>query len=76
MPAVEYIHVSLNSDGVPVVAGTRTKIAEIVVEHLAYGWDARVIHEQHPYLSLGQIHSALGYRDNGVSMCSRRRKTA
>jgi len=61
MATVEYAHVSLDADGVPVIAGTRTKVVEVVVEHTAYGWDAQEIQEQHPYLSLGQIHSALGY---------------
>ena len=61
MSTVEYVHVSFNADGVPIVSGTRTKVEEVIVEHLAYGWEAREIHEQHPYLSLGQIHSALGY---------------
>jgi uncharacterized protein (DUF433 family) len=51
----------LDSDGVPVIAGTRTKVVEIIVERLAYGWEAEEIHNQHPYLSLGQVHSALGY---------------
>jgi len=61
MATVEYAHVSLNPEGVPVISGTRTKVVEVVVEHLAYGWEARELHEQHPHLSLGQIHAALAY---------------
>ncbi len=61
MAIVEYAHVSLNAKGVPVISGTGTKVVEVVVEHLAYGWEAGELHEQHPHLSLGQIHSALGY---------------
>jgi len=61
MVTVEYAHVSLNAEGVPVITGTRTKVAEVVVEHLAYGWEAGELREQHPYLTLGQIHSALAY---------------
>ena len=61
MATVEYAHVSLNAEGVPIISGTRTKVVELVAEHLAYGWEAGELHEQHPYLSLGQIHSALGY---------------
>ncbi len=61
MATATYAHISLNTDGVPVVSGTRTKVVEIAVEHLAYGWDANELHRQHPYLSLGQIHSALAY---------------
>jgi uncharacterized protein (DUF433 family) len=61
MSIVEYAHVSLSPEGVPVISDTRTKVVEVVVEHLAYGWEARELHEQHPHLSLGQIHSALAY---------------
>ncbi len=34
-----------------------------VVEQKAYGWSAEELHFQHPYLTLGQIHSALAYLD-------------
>ncbi len=61
MATVEYAHISRNSEGVPVLSGTRTKVVEIAVEHVAYGWDAQELHQQHPHLSLGQIHSALAY---------------
>ena len=31
---------------------------EVVPDHLGYGWSADAIHEQHPHLSLAQIHAA------------------
>ncbi len=37
------------------------KVIEIVLAQDAYGWSAEELHFQHPYLSLGQIHSALAY---------------
>jgi hypothetical protein len=37
------------------------KVIELVLEQEAYGWSAEELHFQHPYLSLGQIHSALAY---------------
>ena len=43
------------------VAGANVKVLEVVLDHLAYGWSADEIHEQHPRLSLGQIHAALAY---------------
>ena len=43
------------------IEGTTTKIVEIVLETKAYGWSPEEIHFQHPYLSLGQIYSALAY---------------
>lgn len=45
----------------PILAGTRVKVVEIVLDHLAHGSDAEEIQRQFPSLSLGQIHSALGY---------------
>ncbi len=61
MATITYAHIDLTPEGVPFIAGTRTKVVEIALDHLAYGWDAAEIHRQHPYLSLGQIHSALAY---------------
>ena len=56
-----YEHVLLNEHGVPLLAGTNMKVVELVLEHLAYGWSPEELHFQHPYLSLGQIYSALAY---------------
>jgi len=46
---------------VPIIAGTNIKVVELVLEKTAYGWSAEELHFQHPYLTLGQIHSALAY---------------
>lgn len=59
--ATTYEHIVLNQAGVPIIEGTNTKIVEIVTEMKAYGWSPEEIHFQHPYLSLGQIYSALAY---------------
>jgi len=56
-----YEHVVLNEDRVPEIAGTTLKVAELVIEQQAYGWSPEELHFQHPYLTLGQIHSALAY---------------
>lgn len=56
-----YEHVLLDEQGVPLLAGAGMKIVELVLEHLAYGWSPEELHFQHPYLSLGQIYSALAY---------------
>ncbi|MFO1434782.1 MAG: DUF433 domain-containing protein [Candidatus Competibacteraceae bacterium] len=61
MLALAYPHIDVTSDGVPYLTGTRTKVIEVVLDRLAYHWDAEEIQRQHPYLSLGQIHSALAY---------------
>jgi len=59
--ATKYEHVSLNDSNVPIIAGTTMKVVELVLEKTAYGWSPEELHFQHPYLSLGQIHSALAY---------------
>jgi uncharacterized protein (DUF433 family) len=56
-----YPHVELAANGVPMIAGTQTKVEEIVLDHLAHDWDADEIHRQHPTLSLAEIYSALAY---------------
>lgn len=59
--ATTYEHITLNKNGDPIIEDTTTKIVEIVLEMKAYGWSPEEIHFQHPYLSLGQIYSALAY---------------
>ena len=56
-----YEHIVLNENQVPYIAGTTTKVIELVLDHIAYGWSPEELHFQFPYLSLGQIHSALAY---------------
>ena len=62
MPTLEAIkHISLDARGVAWIAVKNVKVLEIVQDHLAYGWSADAIHEQHPSLSLAEIHSALAF---------------
>jgi len=56
-----YDHITLAEDNVPIITGTTMKVVELVLETTAYGWGAEELHLQHPYLSLGQIYSALAY---------------
>jgi len=56
-----YQHVALDESGVPHIVGTTMKVIELVLDQRAYGWSAEELRFQHPYLSLGQIHSALAY---------------
>ncbi len=37
------------------------KVIELILENSAYGWSPEELHFQHPYLTLGQIYSALAY---------------
>ena len=69
MATAEYAHISFNADKTPIIAGTQTKVLMVVMDHIGHGWDAQEIHRQYPYLSLGQIHSALAYYyDHKVEM--------
>jgi uncharacterized protein (DUF433 family) len=61
MATLAYAHIALSPEGVPYIAGTRTKVEEVILDHLAFHWDAEEIQQQHPGLTLGQIHSALAY---------------
>ena len=56
-----YEHVILDEANVPVITGTTMKVIELVLEQRAYGWSPEELHFQHPYLTIGQIFSALAY---------------
>lgn len=54
-------HIVRDARGVAWIDEANVKVIEVVLDHLAYGWSADAIHEQHPHLSLAQIHAALGF---------------
>lgn len=56
-----YAHIVLDDSSVPYLLETNTKVIELVLDKVAYGWSAEELHLQHPHLTLGQIHSALAY---------------
>lgn len=56
-----YEHIVLNETKIPIIAGTNMKVIELVLDRSAYGWSPEELQFQHPYLTLGQIHSALAY---------------
>jgi len=43
------------------ISGANTKVIEVALDKVAYGWRAQEMHEQHPHLSLAEIHAALSY---------------
>ena len=57
----QYQHVILDDKQAPTIIGTTMKVIELVLDSKAYGWSAEEIQFQHPYLTMGQIHSALAY---------------
>jgi uncharacterized protein (DUF433 family) len=56
-----YEHVVLDEQGVALIEGTTMKVIELVLDTTTYGWSPEETQYQHPYLSLGQVHSALAY---------------
>ncbi len=50
-----------DEQGVVWITGANTKVIEVVLDKMSYGWSPEEIHFQHPHLSLAQIHSALAY---------------
>jgi uncharacterized protein (DUF433 family) len=61
MSTVAYPHIEQRQNGGLYIAGTPFKVRQIVLNHIAYGWSAEDIQREHPKLTLGQIHHALGY---------------
>lgn len=59
MTAVFATQIEVDAQGVAWLAGTKTKVVEIVLDKIAYGWSPEEIHFQHAHLSLAQIHGAL-----------------
>ncbi|MGB7160494.1 MAG: DUF433 domain-containing protein [Tepidisphaeraceae bacterium] len=61
MTAVTTSHIVLDEHGRPWVEGTNTKVVEIVLDKLAYGWEPEEIHRNHPHLPLSKIYAAFTY---------------
>jgi uncharacterized protein (DUF433 family) len=62
-------HIRLDEQGHPWVDDTNVKVIEVVLDHLAYGWNAETIQENHPHLSLAQVYAALAwYYDHQIEM--------
>jgi len=64
-----YEHVVLDGAGRPLIAGTTMKVTELVAEMQAFESSPDELQVQHPYLTLGQIQSALAYyRDHASAI--------
>jgi uncharacterized protein (DUF433 family) len=59
--ATAYPHIEIAADGTLMISGTPTRVLDVVLDRLAYHWDADEIQRQHPHLNLGQIYAALAY---------------
>jgi uncharacterized protein (DUF433 family) len=54
-------HIHIDERGTAWIDDTNSKVMEVALEHVAYGWSAEEIHRQHPHLSLAQAHAALAF---------------
>ena len=54
-------HIEIDDEGVAWIAGANTKVTEVVLNHLAYGWSPEEITRNLPHLSLAQVYSAFAY---------------
>ena len=62
-------HIRLDENGRLWVDDTNVKVIEVVLDHLAYGWNAETIQENHPHLSLAQVYAALAwYYDHQIEV--------
>jgi len=61
MTAVTLSLIELDDNRIAWISGTKTKVIEVALDKVAYGWSPEEIHFQHNYLSLAQIHAALAY---------------
>src|SRR6266516_4435929 len=54
-------HICLDDTGRPWLDDSNVKVIEVVLDHLAYGWSAETIQENHSHLSLAQVYAALAW---------------
>jgi uncharacterized protein (DUF433 family) len=60
--AIAYPHI-VKENGKParLERHPRVRVAQVVMDYLAYGWSADEIHRQHPHFALAEVHAAMGY---------------
>lgn len=54
-------HLLRDSKGVLWIDDSGYRVIDIATEHLAHGWSADILQENHPDLTLAQIHAALAW---------------
>jgi uncharacterized protein (DUF433 family) len=54
-------HISLDERGIPYIAGTAVKVADVAIDAERWGLSPLEIRDNYPRLSLAQIHAALAY---------------
>jgi uncharacterized protein (DUF433 family) len=54
-------HIRMDEQGRAWIDDANIKVIEIVLDHIAYGWTAEAIQENHPALTLAQVYAALAW---------------
>ena len=54
-------HLMRDSKGTLWIDDSGYRVLDLAAEHLAHGWNAEILQENHPDLSLAQIHAALAW---------------
>ena len=61
MTVATIAHIVVDDKGVARIAGSRSRVIDVVLDKRANGWGPEEIRAQHPHLSLAQIHAAFAY---------------
>jgi uncharacterized protein (DUF433 family) len=76
VPATAWPFVDIDERGVAFVRGTSTKVIEVSLDEIVRRCTPHEIHVAYPYLSLPQIHAALGYYHEHREECDRQIEAA
>lgn len=62
MSATDYPHIDKPADGpARLNRWPRIRVAQIVADHIGYGWSAEEILRQYPHLQPSEVHASLAY---------------
>ncbi len=62
MPVLDYPHIlKTGGEAARLERLPRVRVAQIVADHLGYGWSAEEILRQHPIIEPAEVHAALAY---------------
>jgi hypothetical protein len=62
MPTLAYPHIQkTDGEAAHLERFPRVRVAQLVADHLGYGWSAEEIVRQYPHLAPAEVHAALAY---------------
>lgn len=73
----KYPHLTVDSNGIVRIEGSRYKVIHLASEHYYYGWTAEELLRQHPDLRPEEVYSAMTYfYDHHAAMVAEMQETA